>query len=285
MTGFAVPDWFDLPLTVASGQVFRWERQSAQDWIGVDGNTTLAYNAESRTCWTSGSVVRTSAYLGLLDSPEDRVERLKGIDDGIGEMAAAWRGLGMMQPECLSETIVSFICSSNNHLPRITGMVKRLAERFGTVVEANGVRYSILPTMEAIAKIRAEELVKLGFGYRAPFLVEAARRLCANADWEAELRRMDYGAARAKLMELPGIGRKVADCICLYGLGHSGAVPVDVHLWNAFRQRFQPSWAEGRLTDRRYAEIGDFLRQRFGSDAGYVQLLMYFDRQTESRRT
>lgn len=267
-----------------SGQVFRWQRGSDDRWRGIDGESTYVFDANTGECQTNVSEDRARRYLGADADLDDRVARLDEADPGIGSLARQWLGLGLMQPESLTETIVSFICSSNNHLPRITGMVNRLAERFG---RASGSEPSVnaLPGLEEIALLKYEQLAEMGFGYRSKFVIDSAKALTLNPSWEAGLRAMTYATARSRLMDLPGVGRKVADCICLYGLGHREAVPVDIHLWNAFRRRFQPGWDVGALTDSRYAEIGNYLRERFGQDAGYVQLLMYYDRQVAPKRT
>ncbi|MBV6457989.1 MAG: hypothetical protein HONBIEJF_01110 [Fimbriimonadaceae bacterium] len=275
---------YDLPLTVTCGQVFRWRREEDGTWLGIDGDTVYAFDPRTGECQTSGSEWQAKRYLGIEEDAGERIARLTRIDAGIGSVAATWSRLGLMRPESLTETILSFICSSNNHLARIQGMVNRLASTYGTAIDIAGRRLFAMPPLEAIAAIPESELEALGFGYRARFVVKAAQKLAEDPDWESRLRSHGYTAARQELLELPGIGRKVADCICLYGLGCHEAVPVDVHLWNAFRQRFKPHWIAGTLTDKRYREIGDVLRQRFGSDAGYVQLLLYFDRQTGSKR-
>jgi N-glycosylase/DNA lyase len=265
LTEFFVEPLFDLPLTVTSGQVFRWKRVG-REWRGADGAIEYRYDPGSRMLWTTTDEISARSYLGFIDDPLDRAERIRRLDPRIGDLACAGSGLGLMQPTSLTETIVSFLCSSNNHISRITRMVERLCDAFGS---------GSMPSMEAIGQLGTKQLRDLGFGYRAEFVVEAAQRLLTLGNWEASLRTHDRHGAREALMRLKGIGRKVADCIALYGLGHYDAVPVDVHLWRAYCHFYEPTWRGRSLTAKRYDAIGDNLRDRFGMDAGYVQLLLY----------
>lgn len=134
------------------------------------------------------------------------------------------------------------------------------------------------PNAKEIASLPESELREAGFGYRAKTIVETARRLASlGPQWLTDLTRAPYPDAFRALNELPGIGPKLADCICLYGLHHGEAVPVDTHLWKAACRHFFPEYASRSLTGRRYREIGNAFRSRFGKLAGWAQLFLYFD--------
>ncbi|GAA6064072.1 hypothetical protein JCM10212_001478, partial [Sporobolomyces blumeae] len=177
------------------------------------------------------------------------------------------------QPEW--ETVVSFICSANNNIPRITLMVNRLCAHLGTPLphpshfDPSSVHYSpstipmstcpsspsarapqndlslySFPPPESLVDSTTESVLRqLGFGYRANFVpssaalvLETASNLSLSPDeYLRSLRKGTFEGtiddARAELLKLKGVGRKVADCILLFGLGWSETVPVDTHVF------------------------------------------------------
>ena len=155
------------------------------------------------------------------------------------------------------ETLLSFITSANNNVPRIRGLVQKLLILGG----------GDFPTPEALAGTEEARLRALGFGYRAPYLIGAARRVEEGFCLEC-LRDMPYGEAKKRLCTLPGVGPKVADCVLLFSLGHSCAFPVDV--WVA---RLMERWFGVDPGDRRAAH--EVASARFGDWAGIVQQYLF----------
>lgn len=97
-----------------------------------------------------------------------------------------------------------------------------------------------------------------------------------NPDWLERVTVADYPTAKALLMELPGVGAKVADCICLMSLGHHEAVPVDTHVFSVTAQYYLPHLKHVRsVTTRVYNEIGAFYRERFGPMAGWAHSVLF----------
>jgi endonuclease III len=137
--------------------------------------------------------------------------------------AAAFRGLRLLRQDPW-ENVVAFICSSCNHIVRIAQMVAKLCVRYGAVAgqAADGRAYHAFPTLECLAAAgMEEELRALGFGYRARYIHQAAQQILrehGGVAWLHGLRAAPYADARAALLRLPGIGLKVADCICLMSL-------------------------------------------------------------------
>lgn len=148
---------------------------------------------------------------------------------------------------------MSFICSSNNNIARISQMVEKLCTNYGDLVATIGSRsYHDFPAPEALTGKNVEaRLRELGFGYRAKYIYQTAVMVSEKEKgWLDSLRnpespafgtapspggemrpegREGYRDAHEKLLELQGVGPKVADCVCLMGLGWGEAVPVDTH--------------------------------------------------------
>ena len=181
-----------------------------------------------------------------------------GTEAALRETAdalAAGRGIHILRQEPW-ETLVTFILSQNNNIPRIRGIVARLVRACGR-----------FPTPEDLFRIGADGLYALGCGFRAKYLADAAGRVL---DGEVSLARiagtMDYDAAQAELMTIRGVGPKVASCVLLFGFHRTEAFPVDV-------------WMKKSLA-RRYP--GGLDPAPFGRWAGYLQQCLFFSERNQA---
>lgn len=171
------------------------------------------------------------------------------------------------------ETLFAFICSSNNNIERISGMVNKLCVKYGDfILEFEGTKYYTFPSPTLLARENVEiELRSLGFGYRAKYIHQTAKLLTSKPEgWLNELRKVPYSQAHAELMNLPGVGAKVADCVCLMSLNKMEAIPVDTHVWQIATRDYKMKLAGKSLTTRVYNEIGDHFRTLFGRYAGWA---------------
>jgi N-glycosylase/DNA lyase len=155
-------------------------------------------------------------------------------DANFCKKAAAFAGVRILRQDPW-ENVVSFICSSNNNISRISQMVQNLCltwgPRLGELPE-DGTVYHDFPKPEALVQPGVEQkLRELGFGYRAKYIAAAAKMVVEQhpPGWLEGLRDVPYKEAHEKLLLLPGVGPKVADCVCLMSLDKMGAVPVDTH--------------------------------------------------------
>lgn len=189
--------------------------------------------------------------------------------------AAGVRVLRQDPVECL----LSFICTSNNHVSRITAMIERLCQAFGPqLCLLDQQPFHAFPSLAALAGSEAEaKLRALGFGYRARFVSGTARAISEGmgATGLCRLRDVPYAEARRELCALPGVGAKVADCVCLMALDKAEAVPVDTHVWHIARQRYGAALGARSLTARVHQEIGDFFRELWGPYAGWAQAVLF----------
>ncbi|NXL55159.1 OGG1 lyase, partial [Chordeiles acutipennis] len=199
------------------------------------------------------------------------------------------------------ECLLSFICTSNNHISRITAMIERLCQAFGRrlcCLDARPVH--AFPSVSALAGVNAEARLRaLGFGYRAKFVSGTARAIAEGLGAEGlrRLRAAPYAEARRVLCTLPGVGakvgagtgrgaglgggadgaarRQVADCVCLMALDKAEAVPVDTHVWRVARERYGVMQDGKSLTPRAHQQIGDFFRGLWGPRAGWAQAVLF----------
>ncbi|MCJ8735220.1 hypothetical protein PDJAM_G00244420 [Pangasius djambal] len=219
-------------------------------------------------------------YFQLSVKLEDLYKEWSDADPHFRHIGNIFSGVRMLRQDPV-ECLFSFICSSNNHISRIQGMVERLCSALGTpLCKLDDTHYHDFPSIEALAESSVEARLRdLGFGYRARFLQQSAHLIMSShgANWLHTLRNVPYLQARDALLRLPGVGPKVADCVCLMSLDKSEAVPVDTHVWQIARRDY--SCAAGSrqktLTDKVYKEIGDFFRKLWGSYAGWAHSVLF----------
>lgn len=283
MTAFKIRfarDELDLGLCVASGQTFRWDRLGDDRWLGVDG--TVWYLAKQTD---DGIEVETNGARQDFESLFRLDASLKEIESRIVERGPelepyirGLRGLRVLKPKSAHEVLFSFLCTPNNHMDRIKRMVDALASYGEPLAEVAGKRLRTFPTVERIASIPEFELRSRGFGYRGATIPGAARQILDKPEgWLEGLRLRPYREGVAELCSIKGIGPKLADCISLFALRQMEAAPIDTHLWQAYCRLYRPDLGDKPITDRRYAEAGDFFRERFGDLTGWAHQYLFYD--------
>uniref|UniRef100_A0ABI7WXN3 DNA-(apurinic or apyrimidinic site) lyase n=1 Tax=Felis catus TaxID=9685 RepID=A0ABI7WXN3_FELCA len=247
-----------LDLVLASGQSFRWREQNPAHWTGVLGNQvwTLTQTEEQIYCtvyrgdkgWvgrpTPEELKTVHQYFQLDVSLAQLYHHWSSVDPHFQEVAHKFQGVRLLQQDPV-ECLFSFICSSNNNIARITGMVERLCQAFGPqLIQLDDVIYHGFPSLQALAGPEVEaQLRKLGLGYRARYVNASARAILeeqGGLPWLQQLHKAPYEEAHKALCTLPGVGTKVADCICLMALDKPQAVPVDIHMWQIAQRDY--SW-------------------------------------------
>ena len=162
------------------------------------------------------------------------------------------------------EALISFIISANNNIKRISGIIERLCRLAGEKICFDGEEIYSFPSPERIADLSIEELKDIGTGYRAPYIKASAKRIADGYDLE-QLRFMTLDGARKELLNFPGVGPKVADCILLFSLGHTDAFPVDVWIGRAMKELYfdseQPTRAELKNTIESIGKYSGILQQ------------------------
>jgi N-glycosylase/DNA lyase len=156
-------------------------------------------------------------------------------------------------------------------------MIERLCERYGEPIHRDGdTVHHAFPTAERLAQADEATLRALGFGYRAKTLIAAAQALTERGDgWLESLRELPYWDAKAELMQLPGVGAKVADCVLLFGLNQMLAVPIDTHMWQAVGKWLLPDLADKSLTDKTYRHVVEWFHDRFGEWTGWAHQYLF----------
>jgi N-glycosylase/DNA lyase len=290
----------NLDIAFTSGQIFRWRRERDW-WCGTLGGTALAirFNNPHSSCqhWTPNPEVRQSgeplelekiARFLALDDDLPQICRRIGTDRHLQAAIEALPGLRILRQDPW-ECLAGFICSAWNNVPKIEGSTGHLCRRWGEPLrlqlEGESVAVHTFPTAERLSAATEAELREAALGFRAPNLLRAARMVAAGDLDLMALRRLPYEEALRSLLRVPGVGRKVADCVLLFALDHSEAFPVDVWVWRVMRELygehlqaalpFKPPAGGAGPSDRVYRAIQEFAWERWGRCAGYAQQYLF----------
>jgi N-glycosylase/DNA lyase len=211
-------------------------------------------------------------YLAL-DLDLDRVLAELDRDPVIGAAIDRCRGLRVLR-QPLFECLLSFLCATNTNIPAVRSRVEAIASVWGA--PAAGTRNArAFPTSADLRHATEDDFRACRLGYRAPYACSTVAALCDKGPWEAVVSAGSHDEARARLMALPGIGPKAADCVLLYALGHLDAFPVDVWIRRILARHYLPALGEAPLTPSGYEAARAFGRAAFGCHAGYAQLYLF----------
>ena len=253
---------FDLEQTLTSGQVFRYEKIGDRYFVCRRDKLFWLRQRGDRLEWGGAGEAFVRRFLGLDDDLDATLKRLGRIPQ-LRPAIDACRGLRIVRHDPW-ECLISFICSTRSNIPKITRSLNLMARLLGRPVACGDHRDHAFPEIGSLDD--ADLLRTTGVGYRAEYLVET-NRLC-TADLLKRIARMSYPAAREELKKLPGVGDKVADCVCLFSLGFREAFPVDIWVQRAMQGLFPEAGTTEKEIRRSAAKI-------FGPDAGCAQQYLF----------
>lgn len=279
---FLVRD-YDVKATLISGQVFRWQEKGGA-WTGVvvarwvrlrPGLRSIAVEVAAPVAdwrWLADYLqVRVNLRAVLASFPKD---------EPLRAAVSAYRGLRLLRQDPW-ECLASFILSSTKQIIQIRQMIALVCERFGdpVAVPPGQAPAFAFPSAARLARTTEADLRQCKLGFRAPYLLAAAQAITSGQLDLQHLRKLPVEVARAELMKLPGVGRKIADCALLFACGFQNAFPVDVWVMRALRELYFPH--------RRVSIAGmhQFAATYFGAHAGYAQQYLFHYMRTAIGRT
>ena len=255
---------FSLTQTLNCGQVFRFREEGGVTVMSAGEHRAEAREKEDFYIFECDDAAFFKKYLDF-DTNYDIIQ-MKVQDKGLVSAAVEFgKGIHILRQSPV-ETVFSFLISQNNHIPRIKGIIERMCEALGR--DMGG--YHAFPSVQAIADAGEEFFHSIGAGYRAPYLVRTAETL-ADVDlgeWDA----LPTPDLRAKLTALHGVGRKVADCVLLFGFNRFDVFPVDTWI----RKVFEPYYG-----DMPAEKLSETLVERYGDLSGFVQQWLFYYKREE----
>ncbi len=278
-----LPGWAPSPdvlrETLDGGQAFRWH-EANNIWTGTWSRHCVQLRLGETDLHWRGTAGTTAADLHrYLAHDLDWIALTNSLpwrsDAHLAHCIAAFPDLRILR-QPFGETLLGFLCSATKQIVQIKQMVALLAERHGLPSDWPGQAPAgqqtgtvhQLPTWPELATIPEKDLRSCLLGFRARYISETAKFLAKHPGWLDEAEALPYPAAKARLMELPGVGEKVADCVLLFGAGKLEAFPVDTWVLKSLARRYG-------LDDWKPAPLAQFGRLHFGPLAGLAQQFLF----------
>ena len=272
-------DSFELADIFDCGQCFRWNKQNDGSYTGIFKNNVLNVQKQRDTVIfkgiCNGDIEETVRdYFDLDRDYEDIKKQLSKIDENVKTSVEYGKGIRILNQD-LWETIISFIISANNNIPRIKGIIERLSKAYGKEIDWNGDKYYTFPTEEELKDVSVEDFRKLGTGFRDIRLYETTHMIL---DGKVNLEQLQNNPntieVREQLLSLSGVGPKVADCILLFStLKRFEVFPIDVWVRRVMNELYIKNPDENKVNKK---EIEKLAKEKFGNLAGIAQQYLFY---------
>lgn len=253
-----VADDFDLKKIAESGQIFRSYEDPSGSFIFMSADKRLLIGQDGNDIHMDCTKEEWDGFWAhYFDLSEDYAAIRKTVkqDPFMERAAEAGKGIRILNQDPW-EMLISFIISQRKSIPAIRSCIEKICENFGEKMDG----FYAFPTPEALVKADTEVLKYCGVGYRLEYIKDAARRvLCGETDIEG-LKSLSDEKLKEHLLEIKGVGNKVADCVMLFGFHRTGASPVDV-------------WVK-KIIDEDYNGTDPF--PKYGKYAGIMQQYAFF---------
>ncbi len=226
---------FDLKQTFFCGQCFRWKEQENGPFSAIVAGKriTAAHSGDDIVIESEHNGEFLERYFDLNTDYGEYIRRFSA-DPALKTACEHSSGIRILRQEPF-ETLISFIISQNNNIPRISGIIERLCESFGEEIESGGFAF---PTAERLKNVSAEDLASLRAGFRARYIADAVAKVNSGEVDFAEIDELPLDDARERLKRIVGVGDKVADCVLLFAFRKLEAFPKDVWVKRVMSQLY-----------------------------------------------
>jgi len=261
----------NLENTINSGQVFLWKKQK-EFWYGINGQDVLKIN-------NSGNVTSFGSKKYDFFRNSDDIEKIiKSISKDKTTKIAVKKYLGLrLLRQDPFQCFISFIVSSNSNIQKIKSSLEKISVKFGTKIRFDDQDFNIFPEPKKIANASIQEIQNCGVGYRAKFIIDAAKMVESRQIDFDYLRKSNYHNAKEMILTVPGVGNKVADCILLFSLDKIEAFPLDTWMIRILQKYYLEKFEieTKSITEKQYSILHEKIVKHFGSYAGYAQQFLF----------
>lgn len=263
---------FDIHHIFGCGQCFRFNRVGDNTYIGTACGRALriSQNGGDVTLYNTSAEDFTNIWYNYFDLGTDysTIKEVLSADSVMREACSFGDGIRILR-QPLWETVVSFIISASNNIPRIKGIIERLCENFGDKIIYEGNTFYSFPTSEALAELSPEDLSVIRAGFRDKYIIDAANKFASGELSDKYMRTLSASDAKKALMSINGVGNKVSECILLFGLSHTKSFPVDVWIKRIIEHCYFGS-------EQSIDTISRFANEKFGALGGYAQQYLFY---------
>ena len=257
------------------GQCFRWNKQENNSYTGIVKNNVINVKKENERVIFTGNCnedIKTICidYFDLNKNYENIKTELSKIDNYLANSIKYGNGIRILHQD-LWETLISFIISANNNIPRIKTIIERISKTYGNKLIFQDKEYYTFPTPEELANVTVQDFRNLGLGFRDVRVYETVQKtLRKEIDLEQLEKEKDAETLRNKLLEIPGVGLKVADCIMLFSLKKYEVFPVDVWVRRVISELYFEN------VEQKPQTIQKFAKEQYGNLAGLAQQYLFY---------
>lgn len=260
------------------GQCFRWNLEENQSYTVVFGENVLNVKKEDKKIVIKGICKAEISdvckqYFDLDTNYEEIKEKLAKVDNNLKISTEYGSGIRILKQD-LWEVLISFIISTNNNIPRIKGIIERISTKYGKKIVWNNKEYYTFPSPKELSKASVEDLRNLGLGFRDKRVFETTKMVIENKINLEDLKNeKNICVLKEKLLQIPGIGPKVADCIMLFALRKFEVFPIDVWVKRVMNDLYFKSENEAKVNHK---EIDKLAKDKFGDLAGLAQQYLFY---------
>lgn len=228
-------DDFVPKLVFDCGQCFRWN----SDGVGIANGKIARVKRENDIVYIECNPEDFESFWAEYFDIDTDYEKIRATftDSNLSEAMEFGKGIRILKQDTW-EALISFIISQCNNIPRIRSIIEKMCSIFGEEVEGFGVKRFSFPDAKTLANCTLSDLEPLRAGYRAKYILNAARLVASGEVDLNEIKNMPTCLARKELLKLEGVGNKVADCVLLFGMGKLDAFPIDVWMKRALDELY-----------------------------------------------
>lgn len=270
---------FNLEHIFECGQCFRWNKNEDGSYTGVVKKNVINIKMIGKDVYVESygadDLKELFDYYFDMDRDYESIKNeLQKIDSNMRRSILYGEGIRLLNQD-LWETIISFIISANNNIPRIKGIIERISKRFGDKIEWNGIQYYTFPTPEQLEKASVQDLRNLGLGFRDVRVFETTKIvLNKEIDLDKLHDEKNTQVVREELLKLPGVGPKVADCILLFStLKRLDVFPIDVWVRRVMNELYIHNEDENRVDKKLVLSMAN---EKFGNLQGIAQQYLFY---------
>lgn len=267
-------DDFSLEDTLTSGQTFRWVR-FRDGFMGIVGEKVCYVTQNDNVVVFQGCTLNeyNDIWMRYFSFDEDykAIREHLSYDENVVRAMTKYSGIRIMR-QPLWETVISFIISANNNIPRIMGIIDRLCKRFGNKINTEYGEFYSFPTPKSLAEADVADIRACGAGYRDEYIKRTAMAFASGEFCGDDLCDLSRLEARKALMQLYGVGAKVADCILLFSVGKEDAFPIDTWVRKVMCSLYLGEDDAKAVSVKKIEELA---QKQFPKYAGYAQQVLF----------
>jgi len=262
----------NIDYSINSGQVFLWEK-NGDIWHGINGVDVLAVKENP---FQINSFSQNS--IDFFREKDELREIIQSItkDKVVRNAVKQFPGLRLLRQDPF-QCYISFIVSSNSNIQRIKQILQRLCKKFGKKIIFDKKEFFLFPEPKKLANASKNDLLNCGLGYRTKSVKKASFAVCSGRIDFDFLKKTSYQNAKKILLDVYGIGNKVADCILLFSLEKLESFPIDRWILRVLEKNYADKFRlNGKsLTEKKYDEMHEQIIDHFGPYAGYSQQFLF----------